>query len=226
MIDPLSDAKVIDSWHHNVSAWTAAVRNEEIESRRLVTDAAILDAVLGRSPRSALDLGCGEGWLVRALAEHGVHATGVDAVPALIEAAERAGGGTFRALSYEQIAEGALDVSADAVVANFALIGEHAVAALLRCVPSLLTPTGVLIIQTVHPVIAGGDLPYVDGWRTGSWAGFSADFVDPAPWYFRTIGSWVRLLGASGLQLLELREPVHPATGKPASLILIAEAAS
>ena len=226
MIDPLSDAKVIDSWHHNVSAWTAAVRNEEIASRRLVTNAAIVDAVRGRSPRTALDLGCGEGWLVRALVERGVQATGVDAVPALIEAAERAGGGTYHVLSYEQIAEGALDLTTDVVVANFALIGEHAVAALLRRVPSLLTAAGVLTIQTVHPVLAGGDEPYVDGWRTGSWAGFSADFVDPAPWYFRTIGSWLQLLAASGLRLLELREPLHPTTGKPASLILIAEAAS
>jgi hypothetical protein len=149
----------------------------------------------------------------------------VDAVPALIEAAEHAGGGTFRVMSHEQIAEGALDITADVVVANFALIGEQAVAALLRHVPSLLTPRGVMVIQTVHPVIAGGDEPYVDGWRTGSWVGFSADFVDPAPWYFRTIESWVRLLGASGLRLLELREPVHPTTGHPASLILIASEA-
>ena len=60
---------------------------------------------------------------------------------------------------------------------------------------------GALIIQTLHPVVAVGDLPYVDGWRQGSWAGFSEDFSDPAPWYFRTTESWVRLLRKSGLRL-------------------------
>jgi hypothetical protein len=80
-----------------------------------------------------------------------------------------------------------------------------------------------LVVQTLHPVVATGDAPYVDGWRAGSWAGFGAAFSDPAPWYFRTLASWVRLLDASGLRLRELREPVHPATGRPASAIFVAE---
>jgi hypothetical protein len=34
----------------------------------------------------------------------------------------------------------------------------------------------------------------------------------------------VRLLIGSGLRLVDLREPVHPATGRPASVILVAAA--
>jgi hypothetical protein len=78
-------------------------------------------------------------------------------------------------------------------------------------------------MQTLHPAAASMDAPYTDGWREGSWAGFSSDFRDPAPWYFRTIGSWVALLHRSGFQLTALREPVHPHTGAPASLLLVAE---
>jgi hypothetical protein len=81
-----------------------------------------------------------------------------------------------------------------------------------------------LVIQTLHPVIAAGESPYADGWRQGSWTGFSDDFSDPAPWYFRTMESWVRLLRDSGFVLRELREPVHPISGKPASVIFVAEA--
>lgn len=66
-IDPLSDAKILDAWRRNAAPWTAAVRGRQIESRRLMTDRAMVDAVLGRAPRSVLDLGCGEGWLARAL---------------------------------------------------------------------------------------------------------------------------------------------------------------
>jgi len=77
-------------------------------------------------------------------------------------------------------------------------------------------------VQTLHPVIACGDLPYKDGWRAGSWAGFSDDFTDPAPWYFRTLETWVALIASSGLKLTQIREPIHPKTDKPASILFIA----
>lgn len=224
--DPLSDARIVDSWHKNASPWTTAVRDNQIESRRLVTNRAIVDAVLSRSPASALDIGCGEGWLVRALAKHGVSVIGVDVVPALIEQAKQAGGGEFRVASYEEIAAGELDVTVDVAIANFSLIGKESVESLLRHVPSLLNPRGALVIQTLHPLVTCGERPYEDGWRSGSWAGFSDDFSDPAPWYFRTVESWVKLLTDSGLRLLESREPLHPTSGKPASVIFIAESSA
>ncbi|MBA3466016.1 MAG: class I SAM-dependent methyltransferase, partial [Gemmatimonadaceae bacterium] len=87
----------------------------------------------------------------------------------------------------------------------------------------LLDRGGAFIVQTLHPVVAGGDLPYEDGWREGSWTGFSTEFTDPAPWYFRTLESWIRLFREGGLRVMELREPVHPVTRKPASVIFIAE---
>ena len=66
-IDPFSDAKVVDSWHTNAAAWTSTVRDGRIMSRVRVTNKAIIDEVVSRSPQSVLDIGCGEGWLVRAL---------------------------------------------------------------------------------------------------------------------------------------------------------------
>ena len=222
-----SDARVLEAWRRNASPWTRAVRERRIESRRLVTDQAILDAVTGRAPRSALDLGCGEGWLVRALAERGVHALGVDAIPELIGQAERAGAGAYRVASYEEIAEGALDdVRVDVVVANFALIGGEAVDALVRRVASLLEPRGALVVQTLHPWVANVDDAYADGWRPGSWAGIAGAFSEPAPWYFRTLETWVRLFSASGLRVVEMREPMHPVTRRPASVVFVAEVAS
>ena len=219
----LTDEKIVESWSRNSDPWVAAVRGREIASRALVTDAAIVEAVRACRPRTGVDLGCGEGWLVRALPE--VKMVGVDAIDGLVEAARAAGGsaGDFRVMSYEEIAAGGLRLAADVAICNFSLIGEASTAGLLRAAPTYLRPGGTLIVQTVHPLASCGDAPYVDGWREGSWAGFSSDFTDAPPWYFRTLASWVALFIDSGLRVTGLREPVHPETGKPVSLILMGQ---
>jgi len=221
--DLFNDAKIVESWGKNALPWTTAVREKHIESRKQITDQAIVDAVLDRSPHSVLDIGCGEGWLARELAARNIDVVGVDVVPSLIEAAQRAGGGDFRAMSYADIAAGKLEVSVDAVVCNFSLLGKESVEGIFRAAPSLLDSHGSFIVQTLHPLIACGDLPYRDGWREGSWTGFSADFSDPPPWYFRTLESWIKLFVENGFRLREVREPVHAITQKPASVIFIGE---
>lgn len=223
--DQFSDAKIVESWRRNALPWTAAVREGRIESRRQITDQAVVDAVLGRSPRSVLDIGCGEGWLARELFTRNIRVVGVDVVPELIEAAQRAGGGEFRTKSYEEIAAGKLGVAADAIVCNFSLLGKESVEGLFRVAPSLLNSRGSFIVQTLHPVVACGDFPYRDGWREGSWTGFSTDFSDAPPWYFRTLESWIKLFMDSEIRLRAVREPVHPTTQMPASVIFIGEAA-
>jgi 2-polyprenyl-3-methyl-5-hydroxy-6-metoxy-1,4-benzoquinol methylase len=222
-MENFSDDKVVEAWLENAEPWSDAVRGRKIESRRLVTDAAIVEAVMSRRPASMIDIGCGEGWLVRALSELGISATGFDVVPELIQKASASGAGNFRVASYEELASGSIDVRADVVVANFSLIGRESVERLLRRIPEMMEQGGSFIMQTPHPLIATGDVPYEDGWREGSWDGCGDNFKAAAPWYFRTVGSWVTLISESAMRLAELREPLHPATGKPSSLILIAE---
>jgi len=216
-----TEQQIIHSWHKNADPWIRAVQDEQIESRKLVTNEAVVATILRYHPQTALDLGCGEGWLARKLGAHGVRVLGVDVIPALIENAKKFGGGEFAVYSYEQIVNGDLAKRFDAVVCNFSLLGKESVEHLIRRVPALLHANGYLMIQTLHPATACGDAPYQDGWRAGSWAGFSADFSDPAPWYFRTIAAWIKMLRKSQLALVEMLEPLHPHTGKPVSLLLV-----
>lgn len=209
------------SWRANAAAWSDAVRGGRIESRRVATDRAMLEAIDARAPQRVLDLGCGEGWLCRALGERGIGALGVDASPALVELA-RAAGGRFECWDYQGLAEQPLRFGRfDAVVCNFALLDED-LQPLLAAITRALAPGGALLLQTVHPWSAAGEEGYRDGWRLETFAAFEGAFTEPMPWYFRTLESWLALLGRSGLVLESLHEPRHPGSGLPLSLLLIA----
>lgn len=216
------EAQIIRSWTVNAGPWTRAIQSGGIASRKLVTDRAIVAAVRSVGPRRLLDLGCGEGWLARALSAAGIEVTGVDAVPELIAEAVRLGGGEFQLQDYETIASRQWRSKPfDAAVCNFSLLGKESVESLLGAVGGYLHPDGYLIVQTLHPIVAGGDVPYRDGWRAGSWLGFGPEFSDPAPWYFRTLESWFAMLRRSGMEVLECREPMAPGAAAPASVVFV-----
>jgi 2-polyprenyl-3-methyl-5-hydroxy-6-metoxy-1,4-benzoquinol methylase len=222
------EEQILASWVLNATTWTRAVRRGEILSRLRVTNRAILEAIADCAPASLLDLGCGEGWLAHHCAHQGIAVLGTDAVTELITvAAEDApDGARFQTLSHQQIGAGGLKERFDVVVANFSLLGDRSLEVLFSALPALLAPEGSLLVQTLHPMLVCADLPYEDGWREGSWSGFSPAFRTPAPWFFRTLESWVRLFQRHGLAVKELREPIDPLSGQPASVIFRATPAA
>jgi 2-polyprenyl-3-methyl-5-hydroxy-6-metoxy-1,4-benzoquinol methylase len=216
------EQQIIRSWNVNAGPWAQAIQSGGIESRKLVTDRAIVEALLGLRPRRVLDLGCGEGWLARALAACAIHTVGIDVVPELIAAAARLGGGEFFVREYREIAAACWrQREFDAAVCNFSLLGNESVESLLAAIPECLAAPGYLIVQTLHPLAACGDHPYQDAWRAGNWLGFGAQFREPAPWYFRTLESWHFMLRRTGFEVLECREPTAPSAPAPASVIFI-----
>lgn len=220
-----SDAKIVDSWSKNAQAWVDAIENQEIESRTLVTNQAIIQAVWDQEPTRVLDLGCGEGWLSRELAGRDMEVLGVDVIPELIATAEQLGGGRFRVSAYENLLENLPDDRFDVIVCNFSLIGKASVEAVFQQVPQLLNDAGSFLIQTLHPDAMSDIQPQQEGWREGSWKGFSEAFTDPAPWYYRPMSAWKKLFPKHGLLLQEIRAPIHPHSNCPASVIFIAQKA-
>jgi 2-polyprenyl-3-methyl-5-hydroxy-6-metoxy-1,4-benzoquinol methylase len=217
---------IVRSWHANAEPWSRAVRSGSIVSRTLATDLAVVEAIASLGVTRVLDVGCGEGWLTRALNSRGLTALGIDMVPTLITHARELGG-EFHITDYADLAAGARPFGRfDAAVCNFSLLGDDSVASLLAALPGQLVAGGRLVIQTLHPKSACADLPYEDGWRPGSWQGCGQDFSDPPPWYFRTLGSWGALIERSGFVLEEQREPAVPGTSMPASVIFICRVAS
>lgn len=214
---------IIKSWELNAKKWIKTIENSEIESRRLATNAAILENILERKPKKVLDIGCGEGWLVNTLVKHKIHATGVDAVADLIKNAKSKGKGKFKVASYAELTEGIplKNEPFDLISINFALFENQKTAQLIKKLPHYLAKDGVIVIQTLHPFSRITDQPYQSEWRKDSWKGLKRKFTQPHKWYFRTLGDWVKLFQKAGLVLEELQEPIHPKTRQPASIVFI-----
>jgi 2-polyprenyl-3-methyl-5-hydroxy-6-metoxy-1,4-benzoquinol methylase len=218
-----NESKIITSWNTNAESWINIIDSNGIESRRLVTNKAIVDAVCKYNPVSVLDIGCGEGWLAKELTDRNINLTGIDVVQALIDKAKQNCTGTFFVASYEDVFKNRITFSKlfDMVVINFALIGKESTDNLLGALPKLLTPSGHLIIQTLYPQSRKDIKDYTTGWKTGSWDGLGEQFTEPYEWYFRTHEDWIKLFNDSGFKLTEEINPVHPVTGKPCSSIFI-----
>ncbi len=220
-MNELNDKAIIDSWGKNAEPWIVAIRDQQIESRRLVTDQAIIDLIGSLSGNSVLDIGCGEGWLSRQLVSLGRTTYGVDVVPELVERAKASGAGQYQVMAYEDMSSLTIKKKFDIAVCNFSLLGKESVEHVFHVVPDLLNDGGYFVIQTLHPASNCNTEPYVDRWLAGSWEGFSSEFSDPAPWYFRTLSSWLNLFRQYNYQVVQCQEPIHPQTGKMASLILV-----
>jgi 2-polyprenyl-3-methyl-5-hydroxy-6-metoxy-1,4-benzoquinol methylase len=239
---PSPEHAIRASWDDNAAVWARVVRGGLIPSRRLVTDDAILNACRtaldGKARPRVLDLGCGEGWLAYSIAAFGAEVVGIDGSAELITLAgsridegapeltrDQRPNPSFLVLSYDQLVHDDASVRGpfDLIVCNYALLGET-LSPLLAALRSRLDPSGVVVIQTVHPATTVGDAPYTNGWRVETFANFEQPFPSSMPWYFRTLGSWVETLARAGLYLLRLDEPLHPETQRPISLVLTATA--
>lgn len=219
------EAEILASWQLNAAAWSETIAGNGIESRALVTNDAIVKAILSCNPSSMLDLGCGEGWLLQAVAaaKPTTRFFGLDAIDALTrQAATNNPGASVATASYQDIINGyplPLAGGFDLIVFNFSLFGNELVESLLTHLHTWLARGGNIIIQTLHPFNTANDHPYTSQWLPGSWKGFSENFRQPAPWYFRTLENWLATFGKTGYTLSNLREPLHPVTGRPASIL-------
>ena len=204
--------------------WADAVREAAIASRGAGTDQAIVDAIAHVRPASVIDIGCGEGWLTRRIRrEFACEAMGIDASATLIGHAREADpAGHYAVLGYHQLADLPARMTGpfDSAVCNFSLLDED-VNSTLIAICDLLTDSGVLIIQTLHPWVSATNRAYQDGWTEETFASLSSSGWAPMPWYFRTLESWVRQVDAAGMVLQSIHEPIDSSSAHPMSMILV-----
>ncbi len=216
------DNEIIKSWAINAGEWSRIVEQEGIASRKL-TNPAIVQIIKDYEPLHILDLGCGEGWLTRALSHGKNKVCGVDATEALLETARKKGPQKYFKLTYEEIIAGVSIPEApfDAVVFNFCLYQKDEVPQLLIALQRVLTNPGLIFIQTLHPsFLLMNELPYKDQWIEDSWKGLTGKFVQPHPWFARTLESWTEVFRVSGFELIKVKEVVND-NHIPVSIIFV-----
>ena len=136
------------------------------------------DAVLGRAVGPVLDVGCGPGRHVLALAERGVVALGIDITPAAIDFARRRGAPVLARSVFDRVPGAGRWSSALLLDGNLGIGGRPEM--LLERVASLLAPGGTVLVELEppgtarRPEVVRFDIDSVEGpWF--AWTAVAAD---------------------------------------------------
>ena len=220
--EPAPEPPPLEAWNDAADAWAAAVRSGADPARK-ITERVILDLVRQVPSGPVLDAGCGEGWLARELAAHRHQVTALDGSARMIELAQAAGGKIeYGHVPFSVAAEQPRKLldAFGTIVFNFSLLDQR-ITPILSAAGAVLFPYGRILIQAAHPAaMLGHEAGYRDGWRVMEEVAPGVRLMRSIPWYFRTFTTWVLELRRAGLLLVETYEPLDPATGRPASLVL------
>lgn len=111
------------------------------------------DSVLARAAPPVLDVGCGPGRHVLALAERGVPALGIDITPAALDLARRRGAPVLARSVFDRVPGAGRWATALLLDGNLGIGGEPA--ALLERVARLLAPGGSVLVEIESPSRSG-----------------------------------------------------------------------
>ena len=138
-----------NGWDASASAWIADMGDDGDFGRRHVLDAPMLARVGGKSFRSALDVGCGEGRFCRMLAAQGIATTGIDPTAALIaQARRRHPEGIYHIAAAEALP--LPDAGFDLVIACLSLIDVPDLPTAIAEMRRVLMPGGTLLIANMN----------------------------------------------------------------------------
>ena len=131
--------------------------------RRYVLDPVMLPRALASAPKTALDVGCGEGRFCRMLSAERIACTGIDPTRALLDHARALDQtssyieGSGEALPFE-------DVSFDLVVSYLSLLDMPEIAAPIAEMARVLKPSGTLLIANCNAFnTAGAETGWIRG---------------------------------------------------------------
>ncbi|WNJ89118.1 class I SAM-dependent methyltransferase [Bosea sp. 685] len=236
-------SEVAACWEANAETWTRHARaGYDLYRDALNTPAfmANLPSVIGLA---GLDIGCGEGFNTRKLAEAGAAMTGIDIAPSFIRHAQEAEAARPLGITY-RLADGMelpfADASFDFTTAFMSLMDMPRQDRVLAEAARVLKPGGFLQFSILHPCFAMPSRKVlrdehktvlgievreyfratdgeIETWRFGAAPEHEKAKVEPfkVPRFHRTLSEWVNLIIAAGFAVEHMHEPtVDEATAK------------
>jgi len=207
------------TWEDQAENWTAWARKPGHDAFPLYIE-TFLDEIVPPPRGRTLEIGCGEGRVVRKLVARGHDVAGVDASPTLVRhAAEMDAPSAYAAADAARLPFA--DQSFGIVVAFNALQAMHAFDDMARAVREaarVLRPGGGLCVCVVHPMTDIGVMKRRDGEMVFDGSYFERQRVDEAVnkdgmqmrfrgWTY-TIEDYARAFEAAGLPIDRVREPL------------------
>jgi SAM-dependent methyltransferase len=205
----------------NAQFWIRIIRERLDRYRTELTDAAVLDAIGDVDGHTVLDLGCGEGYMARNLADRGADVVGVDINPELVAAAHAHEQDEPRGIDY--VRGSAYDIPIgwrfDLVVMNHLANDLDDLGQALSEVARVLYPGGRVVMLALHPChyyarsgLAEDDPQWVELYyqlRVREQAFNVAGIESPAPVtaYYRPLEDYFAALAGNGLVVTGFSEP-------------------
>lgn len=232
MGDLQEDAAELDpgtAWDRAAAPWDIFVESGADFWRSEVHGPALVAACGDVTGLRVLDLGCGQGWFSRQLAQQGAKVVGVDISAAQIanagrHEAEQPLGIAYYHLDATRVAERWPVRSFDLVTACMVLHDLPDATAVLAVARQVVVPEGRMIFSIVHPLT---NTPY-HGWvrdehgrktvmtldryfdvgrRIEHWNMARLTATWEAPVWHRTLSEWSEAITAAGLAIRRLSEP-------------------
>lgn len=220
MNNPFSDQEMADYW-------TAMIRDEINPFRKYVTDPALFNRLDSwKSFTSILEIGCGEGYIVRWLAKHGHRVTGLDLSLPLLKAAQSSDEANEAFVNGDALHLPFRSGSFEAAVSNFLLIELPDPAAAIAEVARVLSPGGRFLFEIVHPFCFTDNAGQTSGQRVTDY--FTSQFfaekfivdgrVSPhkSIRYHHPLSLYTQALTQHGFHITALEEP-RPVSTTPAN---------
>ncbi|PCJ98253.1 MAG: methyltransferase type 11 [Flavobacteriaceae bacterium] len=212
------------SWNQNAQEWIDILASDKIGSRTY-TNKAILSVLAALPGVKILDMGCGEGWLCRAITQINKKAVGIDGTVDLLAHAQKKGMEPYYNINYAAICEGTAIPEApfDICTFNFSIYQKDGLIALLKKIKLSLNPKGQIVIQTLHPYfLIENSYSYESQWMEDAWKGLPGNFVNGHKWYARTFEDWATVFSRAKVSITQVKEVLNQQQ-KPISVIFILE---
>jgi 2-polyprenyl-3-methyl-5-hydroxy-6-metoxy-1,4-benzoquinol methylase len=227
--DDRSDLNTRDAWDAGAAAWDDFVESGADYYRTEVHGPGLLAACGDVSGLVVLDLGCGQGWFSRRLAQRGAKVTGVELAENQIANARRREGEAPLGIDYRQLdattvhrhfPAGAFDL----VTALMSIQDMDDSGAALKAAHTVLKPGGRMLFSTPHPFTdtafrewerdAGGnklalkvDRYFESSFRTLDWNMERLKYHWQTPQWRRPLSEWSALISEAGFLTRRLLEP-------------------